>query len=77
MTGMKADDPEEGKERSYGFEMLLLFDAAFIVAVTSLIWWLISSSERPAPREMYSTRRFNRRNLMEMYDEEEMRRPRK
>ena len=70
MTEVKADDPEE-EQRGYGFEMMLLFYTAFIVTVTSLIWWFISSSEGPAPQEMYSTRRFNRRTLIGMYNEEE------
>ena len=70
MTGVKAEDPEE-EQRGYSFEMMLLFYTAFIVTVTSFIWWFISSSEGHAPQEMYSTRRFNRRTLMGMHNEEE------
>ena len=74
IPGTKSDDPEDGEKKSYGYhlEMMLLFYTVFIVAITSIMWWVLSRSEGPAGSgENFSTRRFNRRTLLGTYDEEE------
>ena len=74
IPGTKGDDPQDEEKTSYGYhlEVMLLFYTVFIVVTTSFIWWFLSRSEGPSrSEEMHSARRFNRRTLMGMYDENE------
>ena len=74
IPGTKGDDPEDELKKSYGYhlEMMLLFYTVFIVVTAFIIWWVLTRSEGPSGSgERYTTRRFNRRTLLGMYDENE------